>query len=78
MNTDELLALYDKEQRIEIEYPGVQKAAFPDLVRFVRPAPCMNYVSYSRLDEASMDVTIQQQIAFFSQMDQPFSEYALI
>jgi hypothetical protein len=73
MNTDELLALYDKEQRIEIEYPGVQKEAFPDLVRFVRPAPGMNYVSYSRLDEATMDATIQQQIAFFCQMDQPFS-----
>jgi hypothetical protein len=73
MNTVDLLALFDKEQRIEIEFPGVQKAAFPHLVRFVRPAPGMNYVLYSRLDEVDIDAAIQEQIAFFSQMDQPFS-----
>ena len=73
MDIPELLALYDKEQRIEIEYPGVQKEAFPHLVRFVRPAPGMNYVSYSRLDEAVMDAVIQTQISSFSKMDQPFS-----
>ena len=73
MDNDEILALYDWQLRIEIEFPGVQKEAFPNLVRFVRPAPGMNYVSYSRLDEADMDAAIQEQIAFFSQMDQPFS-----
>lgn len=73
MNRDELLALYDKELRIDIEIPGVRKEAFADLVRFVRPAPGMNYVLYSRLDEARMDVVIQEQIAFFLQMDQPFT-----
>ena len=73
MNRDELLALYDKELRIDIEIPGVQKAAFADLVRFVRPAPGMNYVLYSRLDEAHMDAVIQEQIAFFLPMDQPFT-----
>jgi hypothetical protein len=73
MNSNQLLALYDQQQRIEIEYPGVQKETFPALIRFVRPAPGMNYVSYSRLDDAELDQVIREQIAFFSQMDQPFS-----
>jgi len=50
MNRDELLALYDKELRIEIKIPGVQKEAFANLVRSVQPAPGMNYIAYSRLN----------------------------
>jgi GNAT superfamily N-acetyltransferase len=73
MEFDELLALYDRELRIEIEYPGVRKDVFPNLVRFVRPPPGMNYVGYSHLDEGEIDAVIQEQIDFFTQMDQPFS-----
>jgi GNAT superfamily N-acetyltransferase len=73
MDKKGLLALYDQELRIEIEIPGVQKEATPDLVRIVRPAPGMNYILYSRLGEAEVDAVIQEQIAFFSQMEQPFS-----
>ncbi len=72
MDLAELQALYDQEQRIEIEYPGVRKEVLPGLVRFVRPAPGMNFVLYSHLDEADVDAAIQEQIAYFSQMDQPF------
>ena len=73
MDRNELLALYDKEMRIEIEVPGVRKEKFPDIVRFIRPAPGMNYVSYSRLDGNQLDTAVQVQIDFFSRMDQPFS-----
>jgi len=73
MDQQDLLALYDAQLRIEIEYPGVRKEAFPQLVRFIKPAPGMNYVSYSRLDKANLDAIIQEQIAYFSTMDQPFS-----
>lgn len=73
MDIDEILATYDRQLRIEIEIPGLQKEVTSNLVRFVRPAPGMNYVSYSRLDEREMDTVIQEQIAYFSQMDQPFS-----
>ncbi|CAG0936038.1 hypothetical protein TFLX_04899 [Thermoflexales bacterium] len=73
MDQPDLLALYDAQLRIEIEYPNVRKEVFPQLVRFIKPAPGMNYVSYSRLDEADLDAVIQEQIAYFSTMDQPFS-----
>lgn len=69
----DLLALYDREMRINIEYPGVRKDRFPQLVRFIRPAPGMNFIAYSRLDEAHMDEIIQQQIADLAPMPQPFS-----
>ncbi len=69
----DLLALYDREMRINIEYPGVRRESFPQLVRFIRPAPGMNFIAYSRLDEAHMDEIIQQQIADLAPLLQPFS-----
>jgi hypothetical protein len=73
MNREEMQALYDRQMRIELEIPGERKETFPNLVRFVRPAPGMNYVLYSKLAESDMDAVIQEQIAYFSQMDQPFN-----
>ncbi len=73
MNRQDLLALYDQHLRIEIEYPGVRKESFPRLVRFIKPAPGMNFIAYSRLDEAQLDEVIQEQIAYFTPLPQPFS-----
>lgn len=73
MDIQDLLALYDTQLRIDIEYPGVRKETFPQLVRFIKPAPGMNFISYSRLDEADLDAVIQEQVAYFAPMDQPFS-----
>ena len=73
MNREEMQALYDRQMRIELEIPGERKETFPNLVRFVRPAPGMNYVLYSNLKESDTDAVIQEQVAFFSQMDQPFN-----
>lgn len=72
MNTEEILTLFDREQRIEIEYPDMEKQALPHVVRFVRPAPGMSFVLYSCLDEANVDAVIQEQIAYFSANNQPF------
>jgi hypothetical protein len=73
LNHQDLLAQYDQHLRIEIEHPGVRKEAFPQLVRFIKPAPGMNYIAYSHLDEANIDAVIQDQIAYFASMPQPFS-----
>ena len=73
MDERALLDLYDRELRIEIEMPGVKKEVFPDLVRFTRPAPGMNFVHYSRLTEEGMDEAIAAQVDHFSQFDQPFT-----
>jgi hypothetical protein len=68
----DILALYDKHQRIEIEFPGVRKEVQPHVVRFVRAMPGMNFVLYSALDEPNVDRVIEEQIAYYTQMDQPF------
>ena len=36
MDVQEILALFDKEQRIEMEYPDMRKEVLPHVVRFVR------------------------------------------
>ncbi len=72
MDTQEILALFDKEQRIEIDYPDMEKEVLPRIVRFVRPAPGMSFVLYSHLDEENVDAAIQEQIAYFSANNQPF------
>jgi len=72
MNINDILEQFDQQQRIAIELPGVRKEVFPNLVRFVRPSPGMNFVEYSRLDEAALDTTIAEQIAYFAPMNQPF------
>jgi GNAT superfamily N-acetyltransferase len=64
--------LYDCWMRIGIEIPGVRKETFPKLVRFTRPAPGMNFVSYSRLNQTGLDWVIQEQINYFLPLGQPF------
>jgi hypothetical protein len=73
MDIHDILALYDRQQRIDIEYPGMRKDVSPHIVRFVRPAPGMSTIQYSRLNEANADAVIQDQINYFTSIDQPFS-----
>jgi GNAT superfamily N-acetyltransferase len=72
MEINPLLSLYDHEQRIAIEEPGMRKDVLPDVVRFVRPAPGMSFILYHRLDESRADAAIQEQVSYFTQINQPF------
>lgn len=72
MDLPEILSLFDRQQRIEIEYPGMRKDVLPNVVRFVRPAPGMSFILHSRLDERTADAEIREQIAFFTQLNQRF------
>ncbi|MFO7663704.1 MAG: GNAT family N-acetyltransferase [Chloroflexota bacterium] len=62
----EILALFDREQRRDIEFPGMRKDVLPGLVRFVRPAPGMSFILYSDLDETTADAVIEDQLAYFN------------
>lgn len=73
MNAAEILALYDQEQRIEIEYAGTTREATPHVVRFTRPAPGMNFILYHWLDGADIDAVIAEQVAHFRPLGQPFT-----
>jgi hypothetical protein len=73
MNKNELLALYDKELRQEIEYPEAKKEITPDVVRFIRKAPAMNFVSFTFAKDSDLDRVIEQEVAYFAPMNQPFT-----
>lgn len=72
MEIAEILALYDQEQRRDIEFPEARKEILPHVVRFVRPAPGANFIQFSQLDEVNADAIIQEQIDYFKPMNQPF------
>ena len=65
MDIEAVLALYDREQRREIEFPGMTRQASDRVVRYVRPQPGMSFVLYSDLDEATADAVIDEQLAYF-------------
>lgn len=73
MDTEKIRALFDREERREIEFPGTTKEAWPHLVRFVRPAPGMSFILYTDLDETTADAVIDEQLADFERLDRPFS-----
>lgn len=73
MNTEAVLTLFDREERREIEFPGTTKEVFPHLVRFVRPAPGMSFVLYSKLEASNADAVIAEQVDYFSRLGRPFN-----
>lgn len=73
MNKDKLLQLFDKEMREEIEYPEARKEITADVVRFVREAPSMNFVSWTYAADSELERVIEQELAYFVPMKQPFT-----
>lgn len=72
MDMQLVLDLFDKEQRIEIEYPRTDKQVLPHVIRFVNDQPGMNYILYSSLEGSVITDVIQEQIDYFNQINQPF------
>lgn len=68
----ELLNLFDKEQRVEIEYPGFRKEVGPHAVRFVSETSESSFVLHSTLNESNADSVIRDQIDFFKHIHKPF------
>lgn len=67
MTQDDLLALYDQEQRREALFPSVRRDAAGPVVRYVDELPSgeVNFVLYSQLTAANADAVIQEQIDYF-------------
>jgi hypothetical protein len=69
----DLLSLYDRELREQVEYPEALKEISADVVRFTRKAPAMNFVSHTYAKEADLDRVIKNELAYFVPMKQPFT-----
>lgn len=72
MNRQELLRLFDREQRIDIQFPDMEKQRLPHVIRFLRPAPGMSFILYSDLANVEPGRVIRDQIAYFEERRQPF------
>ncbi|MFN2190331.1 MAG: GNAT family N-acetyltransferase [Candidatus Promineifilaceae bacterium] len=68
MNAKELLTLYDLEQRINIEYPGVRKKRLRHLIRYIDESGGRHFILYSKLDGLDVDHVIAEEQQYFSQI----------
>jgi GNAT superfamily N-acetyltransferase len=68
-----ILVKYDKDLRLHILYPEARKEITGDVVRFVRHAPSMNFVSFTFANEENLERVIDQELEYFAPMAQPFT-----
>jgi GNAT superfamily N-acetyltransferase len=73
MNKPEILKLYDNDLRQQVEYPEAHKEVTADVVRFIREAPAMNFVSFAYVDESRLDSVVKNELAYFVPLHQPFT-----
>jgi len=73
MNRNRLLARYDKQLRVHMLYPEARREVTKDVVRFIRKAPGMNFVSFTFAGEHDLEHVIDQQLEYFIPMGQPFT-----
>jgi GNAT superfamily N-acetyltransferase len=74
MTHNELLAIFDREQRREIEFPNIRREVTPHTVRHVVLAgkPGGAFLLHSRLDESNVDAVIESEIAYFESLGLDF------
>jgi GNAT superfamily N-acetyltransferase len=73
MDNNTLLQHFDQDLRIDIVYPGMRKDVLPGLVRFVRPAPGMSFISYTDLPASQLDAAVTEQLAYVEEHKLVFS-----
>jgi GNAT superfamily N-acetyltransferase len=56
-----------------MHYPEARKEVTQDVVRFIRKAPGMNFVSFTFANEPDLERVIDQQLDYFLPMEQPFT-----
>lgn len=74
MNREEMLVLFDKEQRREVEFIGFAREATPEVVRLIdrQAERGDSMVVYSRLTAANADEVIEAEIAYFESIGHNF------
>jgi GNAT superfamily N-acetyltransferase len=72
MDRLELLGIFTREQRIDLDYPDVQRELDGSVIRHINLAGEDGFVIFSRLDETSAEAAISAQIARFQGIPQDF------
>ena len=73
MNKSSVLFHYDKDLRMRIMYPEARREITGDVVRFIRKAPGMNFVSFTFAHERDLERVIGREVEYFAPMNQPFT-----
>jgi hypothetical protein len=73
MNKSELIALYDQDQRKEVEFPETRREVTPNVVRHVDTSGNgEGIITYSELNETNADEVIREQVSYFERIGQNF------
>ena len=73
MDKFQILALFDRDQRIDVEYPGMRREVTPSVVRHIDTSEKREgMVIFSRLDKANVEDAISEQVRFFENLGQDF------
>ena len=66
MNREEILTLYDEQERIQSEHPSYRREVTSEVVRAIaHRSERYSFVIYSQLTAENADTTIQQQMDYF-------------
>jgi hypothetical protein len=73
MDKSQMIALYDQDQRKDIEYPDMRREVTPNVVRHVDKSEAREgVIIYSQLNEANADDVIREQVSYFENIQQDF------
>jgi hypothetical protein len=73
MNKSQLIALYDQDQRKDIEFPETRREATPTVVRHIDTSGTgEGIITYSQLTEANAEDVIREQVSYFERLGQDF------
>ncbi len=66
MDSQALRALYDQQQRLDVQYPGTRREVTEQVVRVIEPE--RGAVLYARIDATNADAVIEHEIAYFKSL----------
>jgi hypothetical protein len=72
MDKIDLLEIFTRQQRIEVDYPDIQREVEESVIRHISLAGEDGFVIYSQLGEENAEVAISAQIARFQGIPQDF------
>jgi GNAT superfamily N-acetyltransferase len=72
MDKTELLEIFTRQQRIEVDFPDIKREVDGSVIRHISLSGDDGFVIYSRLDEESVEDVITAQIARFQEIPQNF------
>ncbi len=73
MNKSQIIALYDQDQRKDVEYLDTRREVRPNVVRHINTSGTgEGAIIYSQLNEATVEDAIREQVLYFESIGQNF------